>query len=395
MGHNGPLGAHLEEQLIKVETSERGFGGAVAVAQAGELLGVAWKGEAAPGRLWTETTPTVTWSVSKGVVAMVVAFLAQAGEIDPDAPIRDTWPEFGAGSARSMTLSDIMTHRAGLPWLPEADGLPSFAAAADWSRSASIADALAEMTPLEDLQGKVAYHALTYGWLVSACVTRATGADLNAHLRRMLSGRDGIRMSFGTTDETLLSQLTTAGVPDSGQMQARAVDAALSDPENRLRRSLCVPVGMSFADVLRLTKEPEFLAADTPAISLIADAGSLARAYSLFAAVGSGSLTGTKARDRAVKPRADTLDDGVTGGARRMALGFVLRSSPSIDLGPRPKAFGHPGMGGSLAWGDPDTGLGFSYLTNAAVPDTVTDARAVALSHLASAMKSNGPSGWA
>ena len=389
MGHDGPLGAHLEEQLSRVETTELGFGGAVAVAQGGQLLGIAWTGEAAPGRPWTKTTPTVTWSVSKGVVAMVVAFLAQSGEIDPEAPIRDTWPEFGVGAARSLTLSDVMTHRAGLPWLPEADDLPSFAATEAWSRSGAIADALAEMALVEELRGQIAYHALTYGWLVGACVRRATGANLNAHLRRMLSGRDGIRMSFGTTDETILSQLTTPGVPQSGQEQAQAVDAALSDPENRLRRSLCVPVGMSFSDVLRRTEDPGFLAADTPAISLIADAGSLARTYSLFAAAGPKSFIATKARDRAIIPRADTSDDGVTGGARRMAIGFVLGSSPSIDLGPRPKAFGHPGMGGSLAWGDPETGLGFAYLTNAAVPDTVTDPRALALSHVASAMDGN------
>jgi len=317
---------------------------------------------------------------------MIVAWLAQRGEIDPNAPIQDTWPEFGARSAYPVTLADVMTHRAGLPWLPMSDGLPTFAAADGWTRSEAIADAMAGMAPVEELQGKVAYHALTYGWLVGACVMRATGADLNTHLRRMLLGHDDIRMSFGTKDKAVLSQLTSPGVPQAGQEQARAVDAALADPGNRLRRALCVPAGMTFSDVLRLTEDPAFLAADTPAISLISDAGSLALSYSLFAAAGTGSFIALEARDMALTQRADTADDGVTGGARRMALGFVLASYPSINLGPRPRAFGHPGMGGALAWGDSESGLGFSYLTNAAVPDTVTDWRALALSHFASKM---------
>lgn len=388
MGSNGRLGARLEAMLAEVEIQEPGFGAGVAVARNGTLIGAAWIGEAASGRPWSRTTPVVTWSVSKGVVAMLVGRLAQDGLIDPDAPIRSYWPGFGGTSEVETTLADVMTHRAGLAWMREGDGRPSFADPGSWAASETIDGALADMPPSRDLQGRVAYHALTFGWLAEGCVRRATGAGLDTHLQRLVTPHEDITMSFGTRSADVLSRLARPGVPEAGAAKAAALDQAFADDGNLLRRSLAVPGGMTFAEVLRMTQDPEFLAAATPAISLISDAGSLAKAYSLFAAADQAETVGwigAAGRDKALELRAQTDDDGITGGARTMALGFVLNSPPSISLAPGARAFGHPGMGGSLAWGDPDTGLGFAYLTNGSIPDTVTDERASALSRIAPA----------
>ncbi|SLN23303.1 serine hydrolase domain-containing protein [Roseisalinus antarcticus] len=385
MAHEAPLSARLSETLARVETRETGFGAEVAVARDGLLIGRAWVGEAAPGRAWTPGTPVVTWSVSKGVAAMVVARLARDGALDPFAPIRDYWPGFGQGGA-PVTLADVMTHRAGLPWLPDRPGMPDFADPESWDAAPGIAEALAEMAPVAEMVGKVGYHALTYGWLVGECVHRATGASLDDMLQSHIATPSDLRMSFGTRAPETLAALARPGIPEVARDKALAVDAAFADPDNALRRSLCVPVGDSFAEVLRTTQSPAFLAAETPAISLVSDAGSLARAYSLFASaerVGAYQIIDSLGRDAAIAQLGGTRDDLITGGARNMALGFALNSPPSIALSRGARCFGHPGMGGSLAWGDPDSGLGFAYLTNAAIPDTVTDPRAVALADLA------------
>ena len=44
-------------------------------------------------------------------------------------------------------------------------------------------------------------------------------------------------------------------------------------------------------------------------------------------------------------------------------LGFMLRS-PIMPLSPSPRAFGHPGAGGSIGMADPDAGVGFGYTPN-------------------------------
>ncbi len=384
MGHDGVLGARLEALLNKVEPQEAGYGAGVSVFREGSLLGQAWIGEAAPGRAWSKTTPVLTWSVSKGIVSILVALLARDGPIDPDCPISTYWPEFGSGSKNGLSLMDVMTHQAGLAWLPKAEAMPSFGSTTGWVQTETIEDALATMASIPDQTGQVGYHALTFGWLIEGCLRRATGKGLNAHLQHMIGVVDGIDMSFGTRSSAVKKALAKPGVPHIGLEKAAAVDEAFADAENPLRKSLCVPTGMTFSEVLRATEDDAFLAAETPAMSLISDANSLARVYSLFATaerVDGEILIDNAGRDEAIRGRAETDEDAITGGARKMAVGFVLNSPPSISLAPGDRVFGHPGMGGSLAWGDPETGLGFAYLTNASIPDTVTDARAVELSN--------------
>ena len=50
-----------------------------------------------------------------------------------------------------------------------------------------------------------------------------------------------------------------------------------------------------------------------------------------------------------------------------MARGFRLTNDYSpFNRGPR--AFGHSGIGGALAFADPDHGLGFGFVTNRLAP---------------------------
>ena len=47
----------------------------------------------------------------------------------------------------------------------------------------------------------------------------------------------------------------------------------------------------------------------------------------------------------------------------RFGLGFMLRQD-FIPLSPNPRAFGHPGAGGSIGMADPDAKVGFGYTLN-------------------------------
>ena len=47
----------------------------------------------------------------------------------------------------------------------------------------------------------------------------------------------------------------------------------------------------------------------------------------------------------------------------RFSSGFML-SQPGEEMGPNPRAFGHPGAGGSLGFADPEAKIGFGYAMN-------------------------------
>jgi CubicO group peptidase (beta-lactamase class C family) len=64
----------------------------------------------------------------------------------------------------------------------------------------------------------------------------------------------------------------------------------------------------------------------------------------------------------------------------RFGLGYMLsQDTRDTRFGPSPRAFGHPGAGGSLGFADPDHRLGFGYVMNRMGPHILLDPRAIAL----------------
>jgi CubicO group peptidase (beta-lactamase class C family) len=63
----------------------------------------------------------------------------------------------------------------------------------------------------------------------------------------------------------------------------------------------------------------------------------------------------------------------------RFGPGFMLSQVTDPPgpgrFGPNSRSFGHPGLGGSIAFADPDAGLGFGYVMNRAGPDILVGAR--------------------
>ena len=62
----------------------------------------------------------------------------------------------------------------------------------------------------------------------------------------------------------------------------------------------------------------------------------------------------------------------------RFGLGFMLRSMV-MPLSPNPRAFGHPGAGGSIGMADPDARVGFGYTMNKMKQGLVGGASAFAM----------------
>jgi CubicO group peptidase (beta-lactamase class C family) len=118
---------------------------------------------------WTADTLAISFPTTKGIASAVLHRLADRGELGYDEPVAAYWPEFGVGGKDRVTVRELLTHRA---------GLYSVQAVAD--RAEDLLDHLAMEERLAARSARAptmrsAYHAITYGWLVSGLVRLVTG----------------------------------------------------------------------------------------------------------------------------------------------------------------------------------------------------------------------------
>ncbi|MEB3023214.1 esterase/beta-lactamase LipL [[Mycobacterium] crassicus] len=329
-------------------------GGALAVYRDGRPLVDVWTGWAdrAGTVPWSENTGAMTFSATKGAASTVIHRLVDRGLIDYDTPVAHYWPEFAANGKAAITVRQLLGHRAGLTHL----------------RGASRADMLDHLTmeawmaaaaPGPEF-GKPAYHALTYGWLLSGLVRAVTGVGMRELFRSELAAplnTDGLHL----------------GRPPAG---APTVAAEIVMPQ-RSRRNRIVdfvaPMAASllpygglgafyFPGVMDTVRgDTPFLDTEAAAINGVFTARGLARLYGALA--NGGEIDGTRFLSRrlvAGLPGPHTLELDRTVG---VPLAFH-QGYHAVPFGSVLPGFGHVGLGGSLGWADPDSGLAFGFVHN-------------------------------
>ncbi|MGD9892018.1 MAG: serine hydrolase domain-containing protein, partial [Dehalococcoidia bacterium] len=115
-----------------------------------------------------------------------------------------------------------------------------------------------------------------------------------------------------------------------------------------------------------ITSHREWRAAEIPASNAHANARALARLYGALVSAGESRLLRPETVTAATIEQAHGIDE-VLGLEDRFALGYML-PSPMRPFSPNPRAFGHSGAGGALAFADPDARIGFGYVMNRTVP---------------------------
>lgn len=372
-------------------------GAAVAVYRDGRKVVDLWGGQADartalrsadhPGTPWTEGTAQVVRSVTKGVASAVPHLLHQRGQLDLDAPVSTYWPQFAQAGKERVRVRQVLAHRAGLPVL---DTPLTPAQAID---GVSGPAALATQAPAWEPGAAHGYHPVTYGWLLSELVLRVTGRSLGRWFAEEVAGPLDLDVWLGLPADRAHRVGGVAEVPAPPPAASRGlrtrpkpqVAAAYRDPASLTRRAF------GAIDPAPDENDPAYRAAGLPASGGIATARSLARFYAaLIGAVddegdGAGS-TSTAPRRRALFTAATLTQarsqeslgpDRVLVLETRFGLGYLLHHPASPMLGPG--SFGHPGRGGSLAFGDPESGTAFGYVTNSLQKSTTSDPRAQAL----------------
>jgi CubicO group peptidase (beta-lactamase class C family) len=328
-------------------------GGALAVYLDGQPVVDVWTGwsDRAGQVPWTADRAPMVFSATKGMAATVIHRLADRGLIDYEAPVAEYWREFGAAGKSTLTVREVMRHRGGLSGLRGATQ-------EDLLDHIVMEERLAAAPPGR-LLGKPAYHALTFGWLMSGLARAVTGKGMRTLIREELAaplGTDGMHLGrppagAPTRVAEIIMPQNIIGNPLVGYA-ARKVATELSGGFRSLY----------FRGVMAAVQgDIPLLDAEMPAANGVATARALARMYGAIA--NGGEIDGK----RFLSPE---IVAGLTGrrSLRRdrnimVPLSFHL-GYHSVPFGNVMPGFGHVGMGGSFGWADPASGLAFSFVHN-------------------------------
>lgn len=354
-----PETEHLFQQAIETAIREQGeLGLQVAIYHDNELVVDAWGGIAdeTTGRKVDGDTLFPVFSVVKAVTATALHIQAERGLIAYDQPIAHYWPEFAAQGKEHATIRDALSHRLGIPQMPEGV-TPELMSDYDW-----MVDQLAKMKPRFAPGADNGYMCYTFGWIIAECVRRTDPQ----HRPFGAFVQEEICAPLGITDLWL-------GIP--AQVEARVARIKNSVPRP-LPPDLPIfaAIPPQVATVEEVWGRPEVRRACIPGANGIMNARSAARLFAMLA--NGGVLNGVRLlseeRVRSFSaPRRDTeRPDSILGIPVRVGTaGFWLGGDVSAEypyrlVGENPHTLCHPGAGGSIGWADPDARLAVAICHN-------------------------------
>ena len=340
-------------------------GGALAIYLRGEPVVDVWTGYAdrRGTEYWTADTGAMVWSVSKGLASTVIHRLVDRGLIDYDMPVAEYWPEFGANGKADITVRDVMRHRAGLSQL---NGVSK----ADLLNHVAMEERLAAAPVNKILYGKPAYHALTYGWLMSGLGRAVTGMGMRDLIREELAGpldTDGLHLGRPPADSpTRAAQILAPQGTFSNPIFNFVAPRIASLQYSGAFGSMYFP-GMKAV----VQGDIPFLDSEIPAANAVTTARGLAKMYGAIA--NGGSIDGRQFLSQelvaGLTGRPSLYPDRNIFVPLSFHLGYhSLPFPPGFMPG-----FGHAGLAGSVGWGDPASGLSFGFVHNRLLTRMVLD----------------------
>ncbi len=371
-GNCEPRFRRVREAFAENFEERREVGASVAVTHRGRPVVDLWGGFADKrrARAWTRDTIVNVYSTTKGLTAICAHRLVEQGKLDLEAPVARYWPEFAQAGKDKLPVRYLLSHRAGLPAVRKPLALDALY---QWD---TMCDALAEQEPWWEPGTRHGYHAVTYGWLVGEVIRRITGKTPGAYFRDELAGPLGIDCHIGldASHDGRVAEMIASPPPPPGA--PNIFEEVAKNPESVTAKAFANPPLLTQGVV----NTREWRAAELPAANGHTNARALARIYGALA--NDGEIDGFRVLDPDSIAQCHAEQsygpDAVLFISTRMSLGFMM-SQPEAPFGPNPRAFGHPGAGGSLGFADPDARIGFGYAMNQMGASILIDSRAAAL----------------
>ncbi len=329
---------------------------------------------------WNEETLVLIWSATKGVAAACTLHAIQEAGADLQTRVADFWPEFAQAGKDTLTLGQVLSHRAGLCALED----PS----ANILDRESVVRAIEKQTPLLPVEAGPAYGPRVFGFVLDEILRRLAGGEsLADYWRRVFADPLGIDLWIGLP-EHLNARVATILPPRAGPPAAgdELFLRAFTDPNSLTRRAFASPPGLSGISAMN---NPQVRAASLPSMGGIGSAQALAKFYAMLASGGEmdGKVFFKNETLEWMSTRLTQGFDPVLQREMSFSAGFMMdpldgngRKIRSL-LGPSLSAFGHAGAGGSLGFANPEQGVGFGYVMNQMESGVLPHERCTSLVH--------------
>lgn len=304
----------------------------------------------APKTLATPDTLYNFFSGSKAITAFLVHLCQERDLLHVDEPVATFLPDFGRKRKHTITIRDVLCHRAGIP------SVPSEALDLDMLETPErVMAAINDLEPISRPGGSPAYHAITGGFVLAEVVRRVTGKDVQRFLH------DEIRVPLGMTHFRygVAPELLPLVAED-----AFTGTVPVGPPRVLVERAL----GFNMPELVRLANDARYRTAVVPAGNIIATTEEVCRFFEMMLCQGNyegKTVCHARTIRRATEKQVDFELDRMLMMPIPYSMGFMLGSPVFGFYGPRtPRAFGHLGFTNVLGWADPDRDISCALMNN-------------------------------
>lgn len=312
--------------------SGRSLAAQFALARDGAVIAEGYFGTASPD------TRFCLFSATKALVSAACITLIDAGRLDPSQPVAQYLPEFADNGKSGVLVEHVMLMQGGFPYAPMGPK--------NWETSEGRREKMATWR-LDWAPGtRCAYHPMAAHWVLAELINNVSGHGHIQVVHDTLTAPLGLAPVLGPT-------VLDDPCQDVRATGERPADSDIAEVFGGMQYVMPSSIAL---DALLVMNRENVRRAGVPGGGGFARAGELALVYQRMLSL----------PDLAFEVRNTMVSDTDNVPANR-SLAFVLAGEDGHAAhrwmaGPSPRAFGHMGAGGQIAWADPETGLSFAFV---------------------------------
>ena len=376
-GYCDPKFQKVYDAFSNAITSDFETGAALAIEHQGKIITNLWGGyqDLNKTKEWEEDTLVNVFSVTKGVTATCISRLIDQGKLDPNKSVGDYWPEYSCNGKEDTKVSDLLCHRAAMFGFKDGIPLGSFQ---DWDK---FTQSLQMQAPYRKPGISQGYHALTFGWLVGELIRRVDGRTVGAYFKEEIADPLDIDFHIGLAESEFercadMLMLPRENIKLPGEFLKYVPNFFLPQKLKNFKAAL---LSGDFKEAFQERDEDndnyvnshDWRMAEIPSANGHGTAKSLATLYGILSngcSRNGVSIMSEASLQDAITPHSSGPDSVLFGAPIKFGLGYELAQgiatvgniSPTLNN----QMFGHAGVGGAVAFGDPERGIGYGFICN-------------------------------